>query len=349
MDIVSAFWFYIFYVGNWKGMNTLKLRINLLTVNRLDRLYAFNSRIYPDKVIPAKSYIDFFLSKREMEAKASIVLENQQEEIVGQIMASSMSYFLDGGKVDSVWLYDLIVDEQLRKSAWGIDLLLYCMEQHPNSCSTGSGPTALPLHLKLGNKMLGEIRKYVKIVNPLYGFTSFRRGIVPIDKFPKEHDSYRKIGKDELHDLPKPFNQSLFEITRDRAFLQWRYFSPLHSYAFYQDAQSDNYFVLRTTVMHCITVMLLVDYRCNADDGIAFENMLAAVIRITKQLHLPIIVCGSTLAVFDQVLEKHHFHPFGRPRPVIGFVKCKDRKQDIADRKFCFVTLADSDGETNWI
>lgn len=323
--------------------------IKNLSAKHLDRLYAFNGRIYPDKIISAKSYIDFFLSKSEEEIGACIVLENQQEKIVGQIMVSSMSYFLDGRKVDSVWLYDLIVDEQLRKSAWGIDLLLYCMEQHPNSCSTGSGPTALPIHLKLGNKMLGEIRKYVKIVNPLYGITSMGRGIIPIDKFPKEINSYRLMGKDELHDLNEPFNQSLFEIARDRDFLQWRFFSSLHSYAFYQDMQSDDYFVLRTTVLHGITVMLLVDYRCCTDDGTAFENMLGAVIRITKQLHLPIIVCGSTLAVFDQVLEKYHFRSYGRPRPVIGFVKCKDRKQDIADRKFCFVTLADSDGETNWV
>ena len=323
--------------------------INNLSDNHLERLYAFNSRIYPDKAIPAKPYIDFFLSKGEAETKACIVLENQQEEIVGQIMASSMSYFLDGRKVDSVWLYDLIVDEQLRKSAWGIDLLLYCMEQHPNSCSTGSGPTALPLHLKLGNKMLGEIHKYVKIVNPLYGISSFRRGIIPIDKFPKEHDSYRLTGKDELPDLTKPFNKSMFEIARDREFLQWRFFSSLHSYAFYQDKQSGHYFVLRTTVLHGITVMLLVDYRFSVDDGTAFENMLKTVMCITNQLHLPIIVCGSTLAVVDRVLEKHHFHSFGRPRPVIGFVKCKDRKQDIVDRRFCFVTLADSDGETNWI
>lgn len=327
----------------------MSYNIKNLSTNDLERLYAFNSRIYPAKAIPAKSYIDFFLSKSEAENEACIVLENQQEKIVGQIMVSSMSYFLDGRKVDSVWLYDMIVDEQLRKSAWGIDLLLYCMEQHPNSCSTGSGPTALPLHLKLGNKMLGEIRKYIKIVNPLYGVTSFRRGIIPIDRFPKENDSYRLIGKDELHDLRNPFNQSLFEIARDRAFLQWRFFSSLHAYAFYQDKQTDHYFVLRTTVMHGITVMLLVDYRCGVDDGEAFENMLEVVIRITKQLHLPVIVCGSTLAVIDQVLEKHHFRSVGRPRPVIGFVKCKDRKQDIADRKFCFVTLADSDGETNWI
>lgn len=323
--------------------------IKNLSANDLERLYAFNSRIYPNKAIPAKSYIDFFLSKSEAENEACIVLENQQEKIVGQIMASSMSYFLDGRKADSVWLYDLIVDEQLRKSAWGIDLLLYCMEQHPNSCSTGSGPTALPLHLKLGNKMLGEIRKYVKIVNPLYGVTSIRRGIIPIDKFPQAHDSYRLIGKDELHDLTEPFNQSLFEIARDREFLQWRFFSSLHSYAFYQDVRSDDYFVLRTTVLQGITVMLLVDYRCSVDDGTAFGNMLATVISITKQLHLPIIVCGSTLAVIDQVLEKHYFRSYGRPRPVIGFVKCKNRKQDIADRKFCFVTLADSDGETNWV
>ena len=315
-------------------------------------LCEYNTWIYPEKTIDSKCYLEFWLSKLDAKIDDWLILKDDNGRVHGQILTSPMSYFLKGKRHDTVWLFDLIVDEDLRKSAWGVDMLLQCMETHPASCSTGSGPTALPLHLKIGNKMLGEIRKYVGIVNPLYFLSSFHRKTVSIEKFPKEVISgtgkYQRITKDELPKYEESFNEDLFEIARDQEFLKWRFFSGFHQYAFYLAEDKISYFVVRSILLKGFRVLELVDYRCTADEK-SFECILKAVHQVAKKTCLPVVVCGSTMAPFDAVLERHHYRSMGRPRPVIGFVKCKDRKEDIAQRNFCFVTLADSDGETNWV
>lgn len=312
----------------------------------------FNTRIYPEKELNSKSYLDFWLSKSNASISDFIIIKDDEGRIQGQILSSPMSYYYNRTQKESEWLFDLIIEENLRKTAWGVDLLLACMEAHPASCSTGSGPAALPLHLKLGNKMLGEIRKYVGIANPLFLINSFRRKAVCIDKFPQEVISgtgkYLRITKNELPKYEGPFNDNLFEIARDRDFLKWRFFNDLHQYAFFLAEDGQSYFVVRSIMLKGFRVLELADFRCKADEK-GFEYIIKAVHKVAKATHLPAVICGSTLAAFDTVLEQHHYKSIGRPRPVIGFVKCKDRKEDIAKRNFCFVTLADSDGETNWV
>lgn len=317
----------------------------------LRNIAEYNSQIYPEKSIDSSIYLNFWLSKEGADISDNIILKDEDGRIQGQILTSPMSYYYDKKRINTVWLFDLIVNEELRHEAWGVDLIIACMDAHPASCSTGSGPTALPLHLKLGNKMLGEIRKYVGIVNPLYLLTSFRRKRINIERFPNEVQikdyKYRKISEEELPSYDEPFNDNLFEIARDRNFLKWRFFNDLHQYAFYLAEDIQSYFVVRSILLKGFRILELVDFRSEAKES-EFERILRAVHKIAKEISLPAVVCGSTLNVFDSVLERHHYKSIGRPRPVIGFVKCKDRKDDIVQRNFCFVTLADSDGETNW-
>lgn len=319
----------------------------------LQYLQDYNTKIYPDKVIPAKDYLDFWLNRNEQALDQCLILQEQDGSVHGQILASEMSYYYKQDRTDTVWLFDLIVDEELRQGGWGIDILLACMDKHPRSCSTGSGPTALPIHLKMGNKMLGEIRKYVGLANPLCMLTSPFRGNIKAEKFPSSvtvnGKTYRKLSREEMPILTKPYNDNLFEIARDQEFLQWRYYNDLHSYAFYKDEQSDDYFVVRTTIQKHITVMLLIDYRCNMSNSKAFEAIYKATKKVMSKLHIGMLIVGSSLNVVDEVLENHGFKSVGRPRPVIGFVKVKDRKADIEARNFLLTTFADSDGETNWI
>lgn len=333
-------------------MNDSVLNICTFSSNLLEQLCEFNNRIYPQKVIPAQNYLDFFLSKSTTEKDSFVVLKDDEDNISGQILTSSMSYFYQQKRVETVWLFDLIIDERLRKSAWGIDLLLKCMELHPMSCSTGSGPVALPIHLKLGNSYLGDIRKYVGMMNPFYLLTSYRRRAIPIDKFPKsiqmKYCTYHKVSIDQLPIYEKPFNEDLFEICRDHDYLRWRYFSKLHSYAFYLRDDNISYIVLRSIDIKGFRVMELVDYRCKNSET-DFEEIYQVAAKVTRKVRLSVLICGSSLKALDNVLERHHFKSIGRPRPILGFLRCNSRKEDIKNRKFCFVTFADSDGETNWI
>jgi hypothetical protein len=319
----------------------------------LQKLIAFNAKIYPEKKIPAEDYLKFWFSKSEDELAQGVYLVDGNGEIHGQILTSGMSYYYKGSVIDTVWLYDLIVEEVLRKDSWGVDVIVSCFDKHPASCSTGSGPDALKLHLKLGNKQLAEIRKYVGVANPLWIATSVFRGNIAVNKFPQQVNvdghTFVKTKKENLPELKKPYNDNMWEPARDSSYLQWRFFNDLHEYAFYKDNQSEDYFTVRTIIQSHVTAMLLVDYRCDATGKKCFERIYKAVSKVMSKLHLAVLITGSTLATIDSVLEEHHFKSVGRPRPVIGFLKVKDRKTDIDDRNFAFVTLADSDGETNWL
>lgn len=330
----------------------LTMEIRKATLNDIPEICDFNARMFPERKVNCKKYMDFWLSRNDGTLNCNLLLTNENGQIYGQILASPMSYYYQQKRIDTVWLFDLIIDESLRKSAWGIDLLLECMELHPQSCSTGSGPTALPIHLKLGNSYLGDIRKYVGMINPFCLLTSYRKSFIPIEKFPMciqiSQSVYHKIGIDQLPTYDNPFNEDLFEVCRDYEYLKWRYFSNLHQYAFYLREDCKNFLVLRSIDVKGFRVMELVDYRCKNTEA-DFEEIYQAVAKVTRKVCLPALVCGSSLRAMDSVLEHHHFKSIGRPRPVLGFVRCKTRKEDIQNRNFCFVTLADSDGETNWI
>lgn len=316
-------------------------------------LHEFNSRMFPQKKIDSKRYLDFWLSKSYDAVKYFLLLIDDQGNIVGQNLMSPMTYYYNNNKHHTVWGFDLIIEEEFRKDTWGLDLMIRNKELFPGIFCTGSGPQALGINLKLGMKLLGEIKKYVGIINPFWIFNIFGKKTIPTHKFPTNikvnNNCFVLLNKSQLPKLNNPFNNNLLEIARDNEYMQWRFFNDLHEYAIYKNIDSDNYFVLRTTFIKHIKVMLLVDYRCDANSSEQFESILCAAKRITSKLHIPFLITGSTLNTFDKVLEQYHFKSIGRHRPVLGYIKCKDRKEDIDNRNFVFVTLADSDGETNWI
>lgn len=329
------------------------MEIRTAKTSDVKALHEFNTRLFTEKKIDSKRYLDFWLSKSQHAINDIILLLDEKGSIVGETINSSMSYYYQDNKIHTVWGFDLIVEEKFRKDLWGLELMIQNKKMHPNIFATGSGPLALKINLKLGKQFLGEIRKYVNILNPLWFPISIVRKNININKFPKSVNlngkSFSLIEKDKLPNFTQPFNKDLLEISREKSFLQWRFFNKLHEYAIYQEKNSNNYFVLRTTIIRHVISMILVDFRCETKIPNQFEMILKAAKKITNSLHVPILITGSSLGVFDQTLEKYHFKSIGRPRPILGILKVNERKKDIENRNFAFVTLADSDGETNWV
>lgn len=327
------------------------MEIRKLTTNDLGKLCAFNQKVFPERKIPYKEYIDFWLSKSEDEIGLNLILVDESNDIHGQILSSSMSYFYKGEKHDSLWGFDLIVEESFRKDNWGLDIQVYRNDLFPSSYGTGVAPDALKIQALLGNSLLGHLKKYLAIVNPLWSISSIGRGVVPVHKFPKEVnvDGYvfKMINKEDLPYFRHSFNSELWEPSRDKSYLEWRFFSPLHEYAFYYNEKSSSYFVMRTAVFKHITMNMLVDYRCGLEKSFSMECIVKAAKIITSKIRLAIVVTGSSLAAIDAVLEKQGFRPSGEPRPMNGLIDVKDKKEEIKARRFAFVTFADSDGETD--
>lgn len=317
----------------------------------IELLAKYNERMFPQRGAFATKYIKFLFSKAEYEYLNSVVIDNNGE-IQGQSIASSMQFFYNGEMFDGVWGMDLIINEELRKEAYGLDLMALYRKKHKNRFSTGAGPVAVKIHLALGNKWLGEIRKYIGVVNLLGLTTSFLRGVVSPNKFPqsvKVKDSiFTRRSVEEVEWRNTPFNNTLWEPARDNSYMRWRFSNKLHEYAIYKDATSDNYFVLRTIVKKGVTAVVIVDFRCNLQQEGELSIILQAVKKIMRKMWLAILICGSSHANIDQQLERAYMKSIGRPRPIIGKTSYKDRKDDIKNRRFALVTLADSDGETLW-
>lgn len=316
-----------------------------------EQLCLFNERMYPNKATNAREYISFWLSKSPVEINENIVVVDESGIIYGQNLFSTSSYFHDGEVRHVVWGFDLIVDPAIRDGSWGPDLMMFGKRMKREGMSTGANPPAVKLNLKLGSKYAGEIRKYVGLVGLKGVVSSFFKGLVSFDRYPGKiivgTKVFELISKDRLPDNTLPYNKDIVEICRDKDFLKWRFFNDLHYYAFYFCAENNNYFVVRTTVKKHITMMVLVDYRCDVENEDQLDTIIKAVKKVAYTIGVPYLFCGSSLSSMDSVLEKHHLKSVGRPRPILVSKKMTLNQEAIETRNFIFVTLADSDGETS--
>lgn len=315
------------------------------------KLVEYNYKVFPEREDNLKKILYLWYSQSENEIENTFIIDDNGN-IRGEVISSSMSYYYDGRVHMSRWGFDLFVDEELRKDNWGIDLMMtYNMQ--PSVFCTGSNDNALAINLKIGYKWLGSIRKYVKIVNPLYIFNGFFSGVVSINSFPvivQDSCGFNYKMVQELSELGC-YNEHLIEIRRTQDFLNWRLKSGLHDYAIYKKEQGSAYFIARTILHKHITALAIVDYRCNTLNENEIDSIATAAMSLVNKLHLPVLICSSSLKSVDDVFESHGFKSIGRPRPILGKEKgigSKEHAENINARNYIFVTLLDSDGETSW-
>ena len=328
------------------------MKIRRAVAGDIPQLYEFNRRMYPERA-NYKEIVDFWISKGQEEINNIIVTAEDDGTIRGQQFFSSMSYYLDGKEIDSTWAFDLIVDEELRAGSHGFSLMWKCKKEHPNSMSSGSNDTSLPINLKIGNKHLGDLKKFVGISNWLWLCTSIFRGNISHQKYPKEIGTegvvFQKVtAPEQLPDYTMSFNPQLLEISRKHDFLKWRFFTHLHDYVFYKRKNSEDYFVVRTIVKKHITALVLVDYRCQLADESSFKIIMKAFTRLASKLRIFMTITGSSMAVSDKVCEDFHMKAVGRDRPILGMIDCDNPEEKRSKRNFILLTLADTDGDITW-
>lgn len=318
----------------------------------IPQLYEFNHRMYPERT-NYKEIVDFWISKGPNEVNNIVVTVDDDGIIRGQQFFSSMAYFRNGIEVESTWAFDLIVDEELRSGSHGFSLMWRCKKEHPNSMSSGSNDISLPINLKIGNKHIGDLKKFVGISNPIWLCTSVFRGNVESSSFPMEiaanGNTFKKIP--DTTGIPvysKSFNPHLIDFSRNKEFLSWRFFNDLHDYVLYKSETTDDYFVVRTIVKHHITALVLVDYRCRLTSDISFRAIMESFIRLASKLKIFMLIVGSSLSVIDNVCLDYHMKSVGRDRPILGMIDCDNPDEQRLKRNFVCLTLADSDGDITW-
>lgn len=316
-----------------------------------DRLVDFNRRMYPSrKNVAALQKFRMLDCPSSEDMHLNAIMLDDEGEIRAQILYTSTGYYLRGEKNECLWGYDLVVEPEFRKMNYGLDMLEYMRDYRKLPFfAAGINETALKLEkIILKSRIIGYLKKYVKVVNPLFVPLAIDRHI-GVDRFPDRVGCFRKATDcEKLPDRQTAYNMDLIEFVRDKAFLSWRFFKAPHSYAVYVSEEGTDYFVVRTIVRQHITALVLVDYRCSMQRTDALSGIIDAAIGLTKKLRLPILISASSLADADREFESKGFKTVGNHRPITMNRNVDSEKEKIDTRSFVFLTLADSDGEINW-
>ncbi|MGM9871699.1 MAG: hypothetical protein ACI31E_07930 [Muribaculaceae bacterium] len=321
---------------------------NFIHSDKIDKqaIVEYLTRQFPERFSAEKLY-DFWAS-RDPESYKDIILikDSETNEIKGITFFSKMSFYFSSVIENQYWAFDLYVDEDMRKDNYGLEFMMWGRNEFQDTYCIGSGPDAQKINLAMGEQNLGEIRKYVGIVNPWWLPFAFISGS---DRFPQRVTAPDCVFKEitdpaQLSEYALPYNSDIFEPSRDKEFLKWRFFNSTHSYHFYVRESSNEYFVVREIKFKGMRALVLVDYRINFKSQ-KFESIYSTLKQIANKIRISIIIAGSSLEATDKVLEAHHFKSIGRPRPFMGPKVYNDFKNRIKSRNFALITLADSDGE----
>lgn len=337
------------------------MNISFQDNGKKDQLVAFNVESFPEREKLNKKIINFRYYNELHQGefyKNNVIAVGLDGSIIAQLLYHPANYFLDNAKYQMEWSFDLFVRPDMRQESLGLHLFEFIKANKKELpiFASGIGEKALKIEKFYGYHVIGHLKKYVKIVNPLFAITGLmRKKYISKSKFPnqiKGKTNFVKVNFEDLWDAPKPYNSELLEFERDKTFLQWRFFSPDFEYVVYkQESETNsnknpNYFVVRTAKMKGITFLILVDYRYEVNNSLAFQSIIEAAHKIANQLFLPIVVTGSSHLTADQVLEAAKYKANGRDRPIICNKKeYKKYKETINNRTFVLTTLADTDGE----
>lgn len=322
------------------------MEIIKLTELDIPKLVSYGEKIFPERRSYYSSLLNFYFKGR-MNGLTGALAIIKDGEICGQTFHLETTMWFQNKKIVTCWGLDLIIDEDLREEAGGIDLILTSKKHYPNSAAVGSGDLALKINLKMGFKWVGEVRKYVGISSipmlPIYLFCKK-------NKFPQAINDFFLVSNKESFRATDYFNKDIIEIGRDNDFISWRYFTPeFRKYFVYQN-KSGLYFVVRPIRYKGIRMLALIDFRCDLSVDGEFKAIFETVRKLAKRMLFPFMLCGSSHRTIDSVLEKNGMKSIGRPRPIIirNELKKSIDEDRVNKRDFVFVTLADSDGEVSW-
>jgi hypothetical protein len=334
------------------------MKVSFLKNIPAEKFVSFNKKSFPGKQV--EKIIDFRYFNplnNSTSIENNVVATDDNQNIIGQMCYHSASYFFNNELLQSEWGFDFFVDPESRNDAVGLQVLDFIKANKLLPIfGVGLGKRSLKLQKVYGFHLIGYLKKYYKIVNPIFLLSGFLTGRhVKTARYPKfvgkGENRFQKVSADELWSNQSPYNQSLLEFGRDKNFLSWRFFSSHFQYAVYRkvsDAGSPQpvYFAVRTTKVKKITCLILSDFRFDTDKKSDFKAIVNAASSVASALYLPIVVTGSSHHVSDAVLEEARFKITGEDRTIVSNVKEYKQYQDqITARNFLFTTLADTDGE----
>jgi hypothetical protein len=321
----------------------------------LDEIVRFNTRLYPKRNKIKESFVYRFydnpFSKNLI--NESLIALDSNNNIVGQDLLMPSILLYQGKQYPAFWEMDFIVDERYR----GMNGVLLAKKATVvrNLFGVGYSKQSIGLRLAIGEPIIGCLVKYIKICNPFFFLHYYKiiKKNKTVTDFPEtinlKNGNFNRVRNSEsILSQNGSWNKNYLEFTRNKEFVDWRFFTYKDKYFVYsylpiQNNISNNpvYFIVRPIIwenMHCL---LLVDYRLDLDNIKMFETILKTVSKLAFNMKYDAIIAGCSIPGYEKTLKRKFFFPFGERMDIISrFYKTIDSS---THERNVFVTFADSD------
>ena len=327
-----------------------------MTIRKIDpsdkqSLIDFNKTAFPerDQVEESIKYRLIDNPNAKNGENETLVAENKDQKIVGQMMLMPAKFSYDGMEFPAFWGMDYFVDDLFRGTPAGTILCKKALKSKYHF-GLGLSDMSLRIHLAFGEKVIGQLSTYIKLKNPFFYFNKFRK-----KKFSAPHlirskkRSFERVTDPaEIKSNKGYWNKHILEFTRDPEFIAWRYFHYPDKYFVYKLCSEENeieelstYFVVRPIVWKNINCLLLLDYRFPVNRPNMFTAILNAAHKVTGMLKLTATITGCSLPTYGKLLKKNFFFRFGSRMDLVTNFKLPEEVTLDTDK--VMVTFADSD------
>ena len=321
--------------------------------------------MYPkrDKV-EESIYFRFFKNPLSDKHSESIIAVNGRDEIIGQYFLMPARFRYRDNEAIVHWGMDYIVEQKERRSLTGIILCREALKVKFHF-GTGVNETALPIHKRFGDEVIGYSNRYIKIINPffIHNFlpTLFTHNLYL--KFPEVVDTkYSRFARvheaGEIISNSGYWDKASFEFSRDVDFIRWRFFYYRNKHIVYKyvsGMEKDNsntntsYFIVRQILWRKIKCLLLVDYRFSSYGH--FKEILKAVTNLARTQKMSAILTKCSLPSLMKILSRNYFIKFSGGVIISNYKKLNNNCP--IDNDNILVTYGDSDadfwkGDNTW-
>lgn len=241
------------------------------TVLWRDKLVEFLINNYPNR---NKNYLKWSVMSIEddVESQKKTFLIISNDKVLGCLLSLPLKLRIDGDDKVYTFGFNIILSSDIRGIGFGKKLYEKKRNDYQDYFCIGLTHKAIIMHKKLNDIFINPIRVYIsinvwciksmcnKIINKRkrnnqdYIFPN----IITIDRV-----NFEKINSSDELIIPQDgyWLNDKIEFTRDKDFIQKRFFDIYKEYHVYKDLNNTCYFVIRNTYVRGVEMFSLVDYR----------------------------------------------------------------------------------------
>ena len=301
----------------------------------------------------------FFYNPRSVETSNEILIAlDDNNIIIGQILMMPVEFNYKGNVFPAYFGMDYFVNKEYRNSLAGMILANKAkdVKYHFGIAFTVNSSKIFRLFKE---KNAGNLEVYFRpnVLLPYYNFISrSKKNKSCVRNFPFQVKTrggvFQRIYEpDDILSFSGSWNNDLIEFSRNRSFLEWRFFFYPDKYIVYKYISTSNenlgspiYFVVRPVLWKRMNCILLVDYRFDLKMKHVFRKILDSTTKLSTTHKFEATITGCSLPGYKNLLRSKLYFKIGEKREILTNFQLDDKDFDNKIDEI-FVTFADSDSD----